>query len=345
MGLPNTRHIIFVMTLTLCTLISVPAVAKRAKTLDIYFIDVEGGQAILLVNSRGESVLIDTGWPGFNGRDADRILAAAKAEGLHQLDYVVITHYHGDHVGGAAQLAARIKIGSFVDHGPNQEDASGTRELYAAYQKLLEHNQHLVVKPGDQLPLQDMELQFLTAAGEHIGSPLRGAGQPNLFCAAESQPSDDNSENPRSLGILVTFGKFRFIDLGDLTKKKELELVCPLNRVGTVDVYLTTHHGLDQSNAKAIVHALQPRVAVMNNGPHKGGKPEAWRIVHDSPGLQDMWQLHYAMDAGKENNVSEPFIANTDENCQGAYIKITARPDGSFTVFNSRNRYSKNYVQ
>jgi competence protein ComEC len=174
---------------------------------------------------------------------------------------------------------------------------------------------------------------------------LPGAGQPNLFCAAESQPSDDNSENPRSLGILVTFGKFRFIDLGDLTKKKELELVCPLNRVGTVDVYLTTHHGLDQSNAKAIVHALQPRVAVMNNGPHKGGKPEAWRIVHDSPGLQDMWQLHYAMDAGKENNVSGPFIANTDENCQGAYIKITARPDGSFTVFNSRNRYSKNYVQ
>jgi competence protein ComEC len=345
MGLPNAGRFISALMLSVCTLIFVPAEAKRAKTLDIYFIDVEGGQATLLVNSRGESVLIDTGWPGFNGRDADRILAAAKAEGLHQLDYVVITHYHSDHVGGAAQLAARIKIGSFVDHGPNQEDAAGTRELYAAYQKLLEHNQHLVVKPGEQLPLQDMKLQFLTAAGEHISAPLPGAGQPNPFCAAEPQPPDDNTENPRSLGILVTFGKFRFIDLGDLTKNKELELVCPANLVGTVDVYLTTHHGLDQSNAKAIVHALQPRVAVMNNGAHKGGKPEAWQIVHASPGLQDMWQLHYAMDAGKENNVSEPFIANTDENCQGAYIKITARPDGSFTVFNSRNGYSKNYTQ
>ena len=345
MRLPNTRRFVSAVILSLCALTSVPSAAGTGKTLDIYFVDVEGGQATLLVSSRGESVLVDTGWPGFNGRDADRILAAAKAAGLHQLDYVVITHYHNDHVGGAAQLADRIKIGSFVDHGPNQEDTAGAREQYAAYQKLLEHNGHLVVKPGERLPLKDMSLQVLTAAGEHIDAPLSGAGQPNPFCVAEPRPPDDNTENSRSLGILVTFGKFRFIDLGDLTKNKELELVCPANLVGTVDVYLTTHHGLDQSNAKAIVHALRPRVAVMNNGAHKGGKPEAWKTVHDSPGLQDLWQLHYAADAGKENNVSEPFIANTDENCLGAYIRITARSDGSFTVFNSRNGYSKNYTK
>jgi competence protein ComEC len=345
MRLLNRRLFIFIWMLSVGVLISIPAPAKTAKSLEIYFIDVEGGQATLIVSPRGESMLVDTGWQGFNGRDADRIVAAATAAGLHQLDYVVITHYHADHVGGAAQLADRIKIGSFVDHGPNQEDTTGTREQYAAYQRLLEHNQHLALKPGERLPWKDMKVQVLTSAGEHIATALAGAGQANPFCADEVKPPDDITENPRSLGILVTFGKFRFIDLGDLTKNKELELVCPMNLVGTVDVYLTTHHGLDQSNARAIVHALRPRVSVMNNGPHKGAKAEAWKTVHDSPGLQDMWQLHYAMDAGRENNVSEAFIANPSENCRGAYIKITARTDGSFTVFNSRNGYSKTYTK
>jgi competence protein ComEC len=345
MGLLNARLFMCTLMLNVCALISIPAPAETGKNLEIYFIDVEGGQATLIVSPRGESMLVDTGWSGFNGRDADRIVAAATAAGLHQLDYVVITHYHADHVGGATQLADRIKIGSFADHGPNQEDTAGTREQYASYQKLLEHNRHLVLKPGELLPLKQMRVQVLTSAGEPITGALAGAGQPNPYCADEAKPPDDTTENPRSLGILVTFGKFRFIDLGDLTKNKELELVCPTNLVGTVDVYLTTHHGLDQSNGKAIVHALRPRVAVMNNGPHKGGSPEAWKTVHDSPGLQDMWQLHYAMDAGKENNVSEPFIANPGENCQAAYIKITAQSDGSFTVFNSRNGYSKHYTR
>ena len=152
----------------------------------------------------------------------------------------------------------------------------------------------------------------------------------------------DNTENARSLGTLITYGKFRFIDLGDLTKRKEKDLVCPNNLVGTVDLYLTTHHGLDQSNAKVIVDALHPRVAIMNNGAHKGGKPEAWKTVHDSPGLQDLWQVHYAEDAGKDSNVSDDFIANLN-GTEGAYLKVSAQPDGSFTVWNSRNQYSKNY--
>jgi beta-lactamase superfamily II metal-dependent hydrolase len=329
--------------LILCALGATTAEAKSAKSLDIYFIDVEGGQATLIVSPRGESLLVDTGYPGVNGRDADRIVAAAKAAGLQQLDYVLITHYHADHVGGVTQLAERMKIGAFVDHGPNQEDSAGTRDQYAAYQKLFENGRHLVMKPGDRLPFKDMKVEALTSAGEHITSALPGAGEPNPLCASEPRPPDDVTENPRSLGILVTFGQFRFIDLGDLTKDKELNLFCPADLVGPVDVYLTSHHGVDSSNARAAVEALRPRVAVMNNGAHKGGKPAVWKTVHESPGLLDLWQLHYAVDAGPENNSPETFIANTEEKCQGAYIKLSARSDGSFRVANSRNGYTKTY--
>ncbi len=324
-------------------LLALTAAAKTQKPLDIYFIDVEGGQATLIVSPSGQSMLVDTGWPGFNGRDAGRIVAAAKIAGIKQIDYVVITHFHRDHVGGAPQLAGQMKIGAFVDHGPNQEDSAVTREDYAAYEKLWGNARHVVVKPGDRIPLKGVNVKVLTAAGDRVSGPLPGANQPNPLCATEPEAPADATENARSLGTLFTYGKFRFIDLGDLTKKKEVELVCPNNLVGTVDVYLTTHHGLDQSNARAIVQALHPRVAIMNNGAHKGGKPEAWQTVHDSPGLEDLWQLHYAVDAGSDHNVSENLIANLNENCEGSYIKLSALPDGSFTVFNSRNQYSKTY--
>src|SRR5438067_3198143 len=316
--------------------------AKTQKPLDIYFIDVEGGQATLIVSPSGQSMLIDTGWPGFDNRDADRIAAAAKLAGINQIDYVVITHYHRDHIGGVPQLADKMKVGTFVDHGPNREDSNETRDLAAAYDKVLPRAKHLVVKPGDQIPVKGLNVQVLTADGEHIRAPLKGAGQPNPLCATEPEAPVDNTENARSLGTLITYGKFRFIDLGDLTKRKEKDLVCPNNLVGTVDLYLTTHHGLDQSNAKVIVDALHPRVAIMNNGAHKGGKPEAWKTVHDSPGLQDLWQVHYAEDAGKDSNVSDDFIANLN-GTEGAYLKVSAQPDGSFTVWNSINQYSKNY--
>jgi len=119
--------------------------------------------------------------------------------------------------------------------------------------------------------------------------------------------------------------------------------VCPKNLIGSVDLYLTTHHGLFQSNAKVIVNALHPRVAIMNNGPHKGGSPEAWETVHNSPGLEDLWQLHSALDSDKEHNVAESLIANLAESCEGKYIQVTANLDGSFTVLNSRNGFKKTY--
>ncbi len=340
------RHSRYRLALHFCIwlLLVSAASAQSHKSLQIYSLDVEGGQSTLIINPAGQSLLVDTGWPGFNGRDADRIVSVAKAAGLKQIDYVLITHYHRDHVGGVPQLADRIKIGTFIDHGPNLEDSDVTREDFAAYQKVLPRAKRLIVKPGDHIPFKGVDVEVLTAAGEHINTSLAGAGQANPFCASEPEPPVDNTENARSVGVLLTYGKFRFIDLGDLTKKKELELVCPNNRIGTVDLYLTTHHGFEQSNARAIVDALHPRVAIMNNGARKGGSPPAWQTIHDSPGLQDLWQLHYAVEGGKDHNVADDrLIANLDEKSDGNYIKVTAQPDGAFTVWNSRNKFQKTY--
>jgi competence protein ComEC len=337
------RRLFYALVIAVSVALAPATPAGASKPLEIYFIDVEGGQATLIVDPRGASLLVDTGWAGFDGRDAGRILAAAKTAGLKRIDYVLITHYHRDHVGGVPELARQIKIGTFVDHGPNMENSDDSRKLYSGYEKAIGQSKHLVVKPGDRLPFKGIKVQILTAAGEHISSPLPGANQPNPVCASEPEAETDLTENARSLGILISYGQFRFIDLGDLTKRKERELACPNNLVGTVDLYLTTHHGLYQSNAKAIVEALHPRVAIMNNGPHKGGSKEAWETVRNSPGLEDLWQLHYAMGSDREHNVPEMFIANPSENCEGKYIKVTAGQDGSFTVSNSRNDYQKTY--
>ena len=351
------RRLSFAFVWFACLCLLIVPVALAAKTLEIYFIDVEGGQSTLIVDPQGESLLIDTGWDDFNGRDARRILAAAKAAGIDHIDDVVITHYHSDHAGGVPQLASRIKIGAFFDHGPNTEDTSETRANYAAYEKVAARSKRVVVKPGDQIPFQGMSVQVLTAAGDEITAPLPGAGQPNPLCASEPELPADPSENARSVGVLITYGKFRFIDLGDLTNRKELGLVCPNNLIGTVDLYLVTHHGTahpgsgDSSNARAIVDALHPRAAVMNNGAIKGGHPMAWQIVHDSPGLEDLWQLHYSVEGGKQHNAADIFIANVGVNYDNApddagnYIKVSALPDATFTVTNSRNNYSKTYTK
>lgn len=325
-------------------LLTLAVSALLARPLQVFFIDVEGGQATLIVAPSGQSILIDTGWRGFDGRDAERIVQAAKAAKIKQLDYVLITHYHRDHVGGVPQLADRMKIGTFVDHGPNMEDAKVVKEDYADYVKTLgKATQHLVVKPGDTIPIKDLNIRVLTAAGEVLSAPLPGAGQPNPYCAASGKKEDDPSENARSLGVLITHGNFRMIDLGDLTWNKELALMCPNNPIGTVDVYLTSHHGLNQSGSPALVKALHPRVAIMNNGARKGGDPDAWQIVKDSPDLEDLWQLHYAMAGGKEHNSPDTFIANVDEFCEGKYLELTADSNGSFTVLNSRNKFQKAY--
>ncbi len=326
-------------------------VESAPKPLQIYFIDVEGGQSTLIVDPQGESLLIDTGWDDFNGRDANRIMLAAKSAGIDHIDDVIITHYHSDHAGGVPQLASRIKIGAFFDHGANTETSAGTLASYAGYAKVAAQAKRVTVKPGDEIPFKGMRVQVLTSAGDEISAPLPGAGQANPLCASEPAVPGDPSENARSVGVLITFGKFRFIDLGDLTNRKELGLACPNNLIGTVDLYLMTHHGTahpgtgDGSGARAIVEMLHPRVAVMNNSAIKGGHPVAWQIVHDSPGLEDLWQLHYSIQGDKEHNSPEQFIANVGGDDEGNYIKVSAEPNATFTVVNTRNSYSKTYTK
>lgn len=314
------------------------------KTLDIYFVDVEGGQATLIVTPSKQSLLIDAGWPGFENRDAKRIAAAAKKAGIKKIDFLLTTHYHRDHVGGVPEIAAILPVVTFVDHGPIRETGKAADELFLAYRQVMEKAKRMTVKPGDTLPLKDVKVEVLSADGNLIAQARPGAGAPNPLCSSEKRKDDDPTENARSLGTFLTFGKFRFIDLGDLTWNKELELVCPTNKIGQVDVYLTTHHGMDISGPAAIVHALKPRVAIMNNGAKKGGSAPAWQAVHSSPGLEDFWQLHYAEAGGKENNAPDAFIANPVEDGSGGWIRVSAESSGAFTVYNSRNKYQKTYA-
>lgn len=343
---PSKLSSVRVAALAVCAMVMSLVAFGAGKSLQIYFIDTEGGQSTLVVSPSGQSILVDTGWPGFGSRDADRIVAAAKDAGVSELNFVVITHFHRDHVGGVPQLLSKMKVGTFIDHGQNREDSDVTREDYAAYEKAIaaSGSKRESLKPGDIIPITGIRAQVVTADGEHIAGALPGGGEENPYCAGQPEAPVDPSENARSLGTLFTFGKFRFIDLGDLTKQKELQLVCPKNLVGTVDLYLTTHHGLNLSNSPAIVDALHPRVAIMNNGANKGGSPEAWQTVHDSPGLLDLWQLHYSIEGGKPHNEPDSFIANPEGMPDaGHYIKVTAEADGTFTVLNSRTGQTKTY--
>lgn len=324
-------------------LASPPAPAQaKAKHLFIYAIDVEGGQSTLLVSPTGASLLVDTGWPDHDGRDAQRIQAAMRDAGVAKIDYLLITHYHTDHVGGVPNLVARVPVEEFFDHGPNREDSDSTREGYAAYLKAVGSKPRHIVHPGDTIPVPGLSVVVLTADGQHINAVPGIKPVPNPYCASERQWPADPSENARSAGILVRYGRFSFLDLGDLTDQKEVALVCPDNPIGAVDLYLVANHGMAGANARALVNAIQSRVAIMNNGPHKGCTPEAWQTVHDSPGLEALWQLHTAENPGSLNSPAA-YIANLAGGSDGHYLKVVAKPDGSFAVTNSRTGATNDY--
>jgi competence protein ComEC len=359
--------------LALATVLLPAALAAQPRTtLDIYVIDVEGGNATLFVAPSGESLLIDTGNGGQAAvRDSERIMAAAQDAGLVRIDHLITTHYHGDHFGAMSDLAGRIPIAEFIDHGPNvQANPATDRFLSDVYPALYAKSKHTVVEPGDRVAMRGVDVRIVASAGEAIRDPLPGAGQPNPLCAAHQPKDADPGENAQSVGSHFAFGRFRALHLGDLTWNKEFLLACPRNLLGTVDVFVVTHHGQPVSNPPVLVHALAPRVAVMNNGTRKGGQPDAMRVLFSSPGLEDLWQLHFSLLSGQEYTVPGVFIANVvDEqpaslpiepiaapapgpgatpppahNGPAYWIKVAARDDGSFTVTNARNGFSKHYA-
>jgi competence protein ComEC len=366
-------RISIVFLLGLCLAVVVPvAQAQTAKTLDIYVVDVEGGNATLFVAPSGESVLIDTGNGGAAAaRDAGRIMAAVKEAGLTQIDNLITTHWHGDHFGGMAEFAGRIPIKNFIDHGPNvQPNPTVDAFLQTTYPEIYSKGKHMVAKPGDKLSITGLDWRLVSSAGEVITTPLPGTGGPNPYCAdSKPNPDDGGIENSMSVGSVVTFGKFRVAHLGDLTQVKEFPLMCPVNRIGTFDLWIVSHHGQPMSNAEVLVHAIRPRVAILNNGTRKGGQPSAMKIIYGAPGLEDLWQLHFSLLSGQEYTAPGMFIANTIDdqpetmpvapmtpptpgsgappppahNGTSYWVKVSAQADGTFTVTNTRNGFSKTY--
>jgi competence protein ComEC len=314
-------------------------------TLRIFAIDVEGGKATLYVPSGGESLLIDTGYSGHDNRDANRIAAAAALAGVTRIDHLIITHYHGDHASGVPQLAATMPVGTFYDYGDAMgKDADTTVQFFRDYAAVRAKHPHQTLHPGDTVPVKGLRVEVVAGAGKTIDKPLAGAGQQNPLCSSYEALAPDLGENNYSLAMIITFGRMRISDLGDLHWNREHDLVCPVNKLGTVDLYMTTHHGTATSGSPQIVHALHPRVAIMNNGEVKGGSVKAWTAIENSPGLEDLWQLHWSKEGGKDHNVAEKFIANPSADSDKGYaIEVVAQSDGSFTVRNERNQFEKNY--
>ena len=341
-----------------------PALAS-AQALRLYFIDVEGGQSTLVVTPSGQSLLVDTGWPALSTvegpalsaaegptprpRDAERIAAAVKNAGVGTVDYLVITHYHDDHVGGMEQLASRVKFRNVITHGPTTETGKFADAMMATFRAAVAASgaKEIVVKPGDTIPLKGVDVKVLASNRQLIDAPPNAPA--NALCEGAVQRRADRSDNSASVGMLFTFGNFRFLNLGDLTQDLEYQMACPVNRIGEVDLFLTTHHGSGQSNAPVLVHALKSRVAIMNNGARKGGDLPVLQTIKSAPGLEDLWMLHYSVAAGAEGNVEEPRIANLGDVADPAVrdtgfgINVTVQPNGSFTVVNERNNLTKTY--
>jgi beta-lactamase superfamily II metal-dependent hydrolase len=337
----------------------------------MYFIDTEGGQATLFVSPTGQTLLVDAGNAG--ERDLNRILEVIKTAGVTQIDHFWLTHYHGDHYGSLLDIAKQVPVKHLYDHGPSIEsERPNIIKFQAAYAEFYKTVPRTIVKPGDKLPLTGTETTTVMSNSVPMKTPLPkapAAGRSNPACAShkERDESKVDPDNHYSAGFVMNFGRFRMIDLGDLTWSREFMLMCPNNPVGTIDLYLTNHHGLDQSGAPAFVHAIQPRVAIMNNGTRKGGAVQTFQTLETSPGFEDLWQLHWSYAGGIEHNAPGMMIANIDAPDQLAavitgattlpagntgmaahspahYLKVSARQDGSFTVTNTRNGYSRTYA-
>jgi competence protein ComEC len=294
-------------------------------------------------------------------------VAAMRDAGVSRIDHLVTTHWHGDHYGAMQLLAAQVPVGEYIDHGPTVESSEAARRfLTDVYPGLWAASRHTVVSPGDRIAVGGLAVTVLASGKRVIDRPLPGAGQPNPYCGAFERQAEDDGENAQSVGILVQLGSFRALHLGDLTVNTEFDLMCPSNPIGTVDLWVVSHHGQPISNAAVLVHAIEPRVAIMNNGTRKGGQPEAMQVIHTAPGLEDLWQLHFSELSGQQYTVPGVFIANGVDEQPAAmpisplvpapggpprpvhdgpayWIHVVAEASGTFTVTNARNGFSKSY--
>jgi beta-lactamase superfamily II metal-dependent hydrolase len=331
-----------VCVLTVLSLSLLVASARGAgDALDILVVDTEGGKAVIVKAPGGESLLVDAGYPRDDERDTKRIVSAAHDMGIRKLDYVVATHYDADHSGNVARVDVLLPARVFVDHGAPMAGCTQL-EHFESYLKAIGGRKRLSLRPGDEIPLAGVKIRVVSSGGEVLSRPLSGAGQPNALCAAQPDTADAY-DNAGSLGLLFEFGKFRMLDLGDLLARQEYGLVCPANRIGLVDLFMVSHHGFAVSNSAFLVHAIRPRVAIMNNGPSKGGEPRVFETLLSSPGFRDLWQMH-AAPLAQERNMPERMIANLTANCEGKPIRILARRDGSFSVTNTRSGYTASYA-
>jgi len=349
----------------LIALLLSPAALLNAQShnLDIYWIDVEGGAATLIVSPSGESMLIDTGW-AVDGRDAKRLYAAAQLAGLKKIDYLVISHFHADHVGGLAEFSKMIPIGRFFDHGDaiEKENQQWLDSYLAA-----STGKRTIVKPGDEIPVKGILVLVVSSDQKLLAKPVNGGG-PNPLCADGEQKAPVSPENQRTVGLLLTYGKFKYLNLIDLDWSKEMELACPVNKLGAVALYQTGRHGaFDGAGAPAFLYAIRPQVVVVNNGPRKGMgqvdntvksitppgarvaryEKNAYLRLAKIPSIEGIWQEHLSLlDRDPNHNTSEGMIANLEDtaNCKGNWIKATVAPDGKFTVTNSRNGFTKSYT-
>jgi competence protein ComEC len=357
----------FLMTGAMALALAVPAAAKD-DALQMVAVDVEGGGGTLFVTPDGKSLLIDTGNPEVSRLTGDnpssaRIETAARALDLKKIDYLITTHYHGDHIGGLEGLLKRMPIGTFIDHGENRETTASTRpdapqiDLknpppnstaagYNHYLELIKGHKHIIAKAGDVFHVGGMTVSVVMADAKPIAKPLPGAGEDNASCAGmEAMAQNGGEENARSTASVITYGKVRIAAFGDLTWDREKDLFCPIDKVGKVDVFLSSHHGTALSGSPAAVNALAPIVAIVGNSARKGADAARMKTIKASPRIQGVWQLHTTTVA-PEVNVDADMIANpgTDAASDKAYnLRLRIEKSGKITVINERNGFNRTY--